>query len=134
MAFTAAAFNKFLSEHKLCGTRCTACETLHLPPRPICPACLSDKIEWVELSGRGTLNAFTVVHIMPPDMIAAGYDRKHPYCVGIVQLDEGPSISAQILGLEETPPEQIAIGTSLHADFIERGEGEKRRTYLAFKI
>ena len=88
---------------------------------------------WVELSGRGKLAAFTTVHIAPTAMIEAGYGRDNPYCAGIVQLDEGPAISAQILDVDASQPAKIAIGTPLEVAFVERGEGEDRHTYLAFE-
>jgi uncharacterized OB-fold protein len=131
--FTSVAFNKFLSEHKLMGTRCRADGELYLPPRPVCPEGHSADMEWVEFSGRGTLAAFTIVYVAPSAMIAAGYDRKNPYCVGVVRLAEGPAISAQILGVDVKNPEQIKIGMPLKATFVERGEGEARRTFLTFE-
>jgi hypothetical protein len=42
-------------------------------------------------------------------------------------------ISAQILGVDVLKPETIRIGTSLRVAFVERGEGEARRTFLAFE-
>jgi uncharacterized OB-fold protein len=90
-------------------------------------------MEWVEMSGEGELLAFTTVHIAPTAMIEAGYDRKNPYCTGIVQLAEGPAISAQILGLDPNNPQEIQIGTPLRVAFVERGEGEQARTFLAFE-
>ncbi|MEW5961804.1 MAG: Zn-ribbon domain-containing OB-fold protein [Chloroflexota bacterium] len=134
LPFTASSFNRFLGEQQLRGARCRSCGALHLPPRPICITCHGEDMEWVELSGQGKLIAFTTVHIAPTAMIEAGYGRDKPYCTGIVQLQEGPAISAQILGVDATQPESIAIGTPLRATFIERGEGEGRRTFLAFKL
>jgi uncharacterized OB-fold protein len=133
--FTSAAFFRFLGEHKLMGSHCKSCGALYLPPRSLCTACYSaeEEMEWVEMSGRGKLLAFTTVHIAPTAMIEAGYDRRNPYCVGIVQLDNGPAISAQILGVDPTRPGEITIGTPLKVAFVERGEGEERRTYLAFE-
>lgn len=130
---TTAAFYKFLSERKLMGSHCRACGKIYLPPRPLCPECLSDRMEWAELSGRGRLLAFTVVHVAPTAMLAAGFGRENPYCVGLVRLEEGPAISAQILGLDPKRPEAIRVGMPLRASFLERGEGEARRTYLAFQ-
>jgi uncharacterized OB-fold protein len=66
-------------------------------------------------------------------MLEAGYGRENPYCTGIVQLDEGPSISAQILGVDVKNPAGIKIGMPLTIDFVERGEEEAQRTFLAFK-
>ncbi len=131
--FTPTLFYSYLNQKKLMGSRCKSGGHLHVPPRPICPDDMGEEMEWVEMSGQGQLAAFTVVYVPPSAMIAAGYDRKNPYCVGIVKLAEGPSISAQILGVDLQHPEQIKIGMPLHATFIERGEGDAHRTFLAFE-
>lgn len=131
--FTSANFNKFLSEHKLMGTRCTKCDGVYLPPRAICPQCHSDQIEWVELSGQGKLAAFSAVFIGPSAMNAEGYDRNNPYCAGIVELAEGVRISARVLGVDAKHPTNIAIGTPLTVEYLDKGEGEQKKTILAFK-
>lgn len=130
--YTSTGFNKYLAEGKLMGTRCLICGARHLPPRAICPTCLSDQVEWLPYSGKGILKAYTVIYIAPTAMLTAGYSRTNPYCTGIVQLEEGPAISAQVLGVDVTQPEKIKIGAPLTATFITRGEGEATRTFLAF--
>ena len=65
-------------------------------------------------------------------MLEAGYSRKNPYCVGIVRTVEGPMISAFIQGVDVSHPESIKVGTPMVADFVERGEGEAKKTFLAF--
>jgi uncharacterized OB-fold protein len=50
-----------------------------------------------------------------------------------VKLEEGPSISAQILDVDVMHPEEIKIGMPLTQTLIQRGEGEMEKTYLAFK-
>ena len=132
--FTAASFQAYLSEGKLMGSRNLATGEVFVPPRPIDPHTHSDDMEWIELSGRGTLAAFTSVYIGTSAMIHAGYDRTKPYVAGIVELDEGPRISAQLLGLDASSPELAWIGRPVGARFVEREEGEKRRTYLAFEF
>jgi uncharacterized OB-fold protein len=99
----------------------------------MCPACFGEEMAWEEMSGHGKLVAFTTVHIAPTAMLEAGYDRKNPYCAGIVQLAEGPAISAQILGIDASRPEEIGIGMPVHIAFVQRGEGEARQTYLGFE-
>jgi len=131
--FTASSFYQFLGENKLMGSLCQSCGALHVPPRAMCPACYGEDMEWAEMSGEGELLAFTTVHIAPTAMIEAGYDRKNPYCAGIVRLAEGPAISAQILGVDPARPQEIEIGTPLRVAFVRRGEGEAQRTYLAFE-
>ena len=132
-AFSEHSFQTFLSEHKLMAAKCEGCGALFVPPRPMCPDCHGEEMAWVEVSGKGKLAAFTAVYIGPNAMIAAGYDRKNPYMTGVVQLDEGPMISAQILGLDAAQPEVGSIGTPLKVAFIERGEEEAQRTFLAFE-
>lgn len=131
-AFTEESFQQFLSEGKLMGSRNQTTGEVFVPPRPMCPRTYSTEMEWVELSGRGELAAFTAIYVGPMAMVGAGYDRSHPYCSGIVRLVEGPSISAQILGVDAAQPETIAIGTPLRAAFIKREQGKDARTYLAF--
>ena len=131
--FTSASFETYLGEKKLMGSHCTACNKHFLPPHAICPNCHSDQLIWVELSGKGKLAAFTSIFIAPTAMIEAGYGRDKPYLAGVVELEEGVKISAQILGLDATKPEEVKIGTALEAEFVERGESEKKKTFLAFR-
>jgi hypothetical protein len=131
--FNGTSFYEFLGENKLMGSRCGSCGALHLPPRALCPACHGGDMAWEEMSGQGKLVAFTTVHIAPTAMIEAGYGRQNPYCAGIVELENGTRISAQITGVDPSEPEAIAIGTPLRVAFVQRGEGEQARTYLAFE-
>ncbi|MCP4423087.1 MAG: Zn-ribbon domain-containing OB-fold protein [Chloroflexi bacterium] len=133
-AFTEYSFQTFLSEQKLMAAKCEECGSLFVPPRPLCPHCFNEGMAWVEVSGKGELAAFTAVYIGPNAMIEAGYDRKNPYFTGVVQLEEGPMISAQILGLDAAQPKVSDISTPLTATFIERGEEEEKRTFLAFEV
>ena len=66
-------------------------------------------------------------------MIDEGYGRNKPYLVGVVDLDDGVKISAQILGVDANKPEEIKIGMPLKAEFIERGEGDEKQILLAFR-
>ena len=131
--FSAAVFDQYIAEHKLMASRCTKCGGMYVPPRAICPKCQSEELEWVETSGKGKLAAFTVILSGPTFMIEQGFDRKNPYISGIVELEEGIRISARITGLDASKPAEIKIGTPLNVDFVEFGEGEGKKTYLAFK-
>ncbi len=131
--FSAASFDQYLAGHQLMLARCAKCGENYAPPRAICPKCHSDQMEWVAASGQGTLAAFTVIYSGPTFMLEQGFDRVHPYIAGIVALEEGPSISARITGLDPLQPAAIQIGAPLTVDFVEVGEGEARKTYLAFK-
>jgi hypothetical protein len=131
--FTAASFNTFLNENKLMASRCTKCNAVYLPPRHLCISCYAADMEWVELKGRGRLTAYTVIAVGPTFMVEEGYDREHHYCSGIVRMEEGPSISARILDVDVKHPDAIKIGTPLKVCFLSRGEGDRKKTFLAFK-
>ena len=137
---TAASFDKFCEEGKVMASGCKECGTLFLPPRPLCSNCHSTQLEWVELKVKGKLVSFTVIGVGPSTMLNEGYDRDHPYCSGVVELEEGPRISTQIIGVDVTKPENIQIGTPLTAEFVERGSfslvpkvADQRKKYLVFK-
>lgn len=115
------------------AARCRQCGGMYVPPRAICPRCQGEELEWIETSGKGRLAAFTVIYSGPTFMVEQGFDRKNPYISGIVELEEGPRISARITGLDPAKPAEIQIGTPVRADFLEAGQGESQRTYLAFK-
>jgi len=131
--FSDISYEKYLTEDKLMGSRCRECESLFVPPRPICINCRSSEMEWVQMKGTGKLVAFTCISVGPPFMVAEGYNRKNPYCSGVVQLDEGPRVDARIEGVDAKRPETISVGMPLKVRFLHRGEGEDVRTYLAFE-
>ena len=132
--FTHASFERFLSEGRLMGCRSASSGRLYVPPRPICPESWSDDMAWEQVSGEGTLVAYSVVHIAPTAMIEAGYGRHNPYCVGVVELGEGPRISGQILGVDVSRPETIEVGARVVLEVVRRGEGESARPGLAFRV
>jgi uncharacterized OB-fold protein len=134
MEFTSINYYKALGEHKLVGSRCKSCRKLYFPARPMCPECHGKEMEAVELSGKGKLAAYSVIYIAPTAMIQAGFDRKNPYCAAVVQLEEGPSICAQVIGADVTHPETIKIGSPVTVTFLERGEGDAKKTFLGFQI
>jgi uncharacterized OB-fold protein len=131
--FNDISYERFLAEEKLMGSRCRKCGVLSVPPRPICIRCHGSEMEWVEMKGKGKLVAFTCIAIGPPFMIQEGYDRKHPYVSGVVELEEGVRVVARIEGVDGNKPETIKIGVPVKVEFLHRGEGESAMTFLAFR-
>ena len=131
--FSDISYKRFLNEEKLMGSKCKKCGALFLPPRPICIKCHGAEMEWGEMKGKGKLVAFTCIAVGPPFMIEEGYDRKHPYVSGVVELEEGVRIDARIEEVDGNKPETIEIGMPLAMKFLHRGEGENLRTYLGFR-
>lgn len=125
-------FFNALKNQQLIGTKCQDCGSYCIPQRQICPTCHSKNMEIVNFSGKGELVAYTVIFVPPVKMAEAGYDAKNPYCSGVIELVEGPRISAQILDVDLMNPENIKIGTPMTMTTIMRGEGENQTAYLAF--
>jgi len=132
LPFTAHSFQHYLSQGELKASRCTDCQRVFLPVRSLCPDCGQDDLEWVGLSGKGKLAAFTSVYIGPTFMIEEGFNREKPYLTGIVELEEGPRISARLLGLDADKPAEIKIGTPLVFTEQKIGDGESETHQLAF--
>ena len=130
--FSDISYERFLNEEKLMGSRCRQCGALFVPPRPICVKCAGDDLAWEEMSGAGRLAAFTCISIGPSFMIAAGYDRRNPYCSGVVELDEGPRVDARIEGVDPKNPETIKVGAPLTVKYIHGQRDDRPITCLAF--
>ncbi len=132
-SFSDISYEQFLNEEKLMGSRCKKCDALSVPPRSICIKCYGSEMEWVEIKGKGKLAAFTCIAVGPPFMIEEGYDRKHPYCSGVVELEEGVRVVARIEEVDTNKPENIKVGMPVTTKFLHRGDGENLHTFLAFK-
>ena len=131
--FSDIVYEQYLNEDKLMGSQCKKCDTLFTPPRPICAECHSHDLQWVEMQGEGKLVGFTCITIGPAFMADEGYDRNNPYCVGVVDLEEGTRVDARIEGVDVLSPETIKVGLPLKIKFLHRGEGENLQTFLAFE-
>ena len=124
---------EFISSKKLMGSKCKDCGELYVPVRKLCSKCNSTNLEWIEMSGKGKLAAFTCITVGTPYFIEKGYDRKKPYCFSVIKLDEGPMVSAQLVGVDESKPETIKIGTPLKVKFLETDIKGETRVDLGFE-
>jgi uncharacterized protein len=59
-------FYDFLKEGRFTTTRCKDCGHRPFPPRVICPECLSENLEWVDLPKRGTVLVVTEEYLGVP--------------------------------------------------------------------
>jgi uncharacterized OB-fold protein len=107
--FTIESFYKFIGEGKLMAATCNKCGSILLPPKPICPQCLTKDLSWTEVKNRGKLLTYTVIHVSP-----AQFQSMAPYALGIVKLDDGPNLIGMIRGIEIN---KIKIGMNLTVDF-----------------
>ena len=88
--------------HELAAQRCKTCNHLIFYPRPACTKCLSMDLEWVQLTGKGRVYTFTIIN----QAAIPGFMEDVPYVLAIVQLNEGPRITTNIV---ECKPEDVKV-------------------------
>lgn len=131
--FTIQNYLDFIQNKKLMGSKCKDCGNLYAPVRKLCTKCNSLNMEWVELSGKGELAAFTSITVGTPYFIDLGYDRNKPYCFSVIKLEEGPMVSAQLVGVDESKPDLIKIGTPVKVKFLENEFKGETKIDLGFE-
>lgn len=88
--------------------KCSNCGAWRLPSRHHCDECLSPDFTWERASGRGTVRTFGVMH----QRYHAAF--KTPYNVTIVELEEGPRITTNIVGVGN---DEIRVGMPVVVDW-----------------
>lgn len=81
-----------LERHRFFATRCPACQKVWTPPRPVCPDDLTIT-GWVELSGRGQVVSFSVLHYAP----ALLSHLETPYVLAYVKMEGADTLFAHLL-------------------------------------
>ncbi|MCK5052888.1 MAG: Zn-ribbon domain-containing OB-fold protein, partial [Anaerolineales bacterium] len=77
--------------YALVGEVCPHCASKIFPPRDICPDCGDEAKDLYQFSGRGKVYSYTTLFNAP-----AGHEEQAPYTVAMVQLEEGPLVTAQL--------------------------------------
>lgn len=108
--------------YRLEGRKCQDCGNLSFPPRIVCSKCKSRNSQTYEFKGKGKLYSYTTIY-QAPDR----FDPQAPYVVGLVDLEEGERITAQIT---DALPESIEIGMDLEMVIRQIYEDGKRGPIL----
>lgn len=110
-----AQFFKNLKEGRLTTTKCRKCGKRLWAPRIVCPHCLSEDLEWIDLGTEGDLYAFTEIRIGAP----LGFTQDVPFCVGLVKIG-GVMLSARI---DDAKYEDLKIGDKVRLKIVELEDG-----------
>jgi uncharacterized OB-fold protein len=94
-------------EGRLLVQWCTACDRGVFYPRSLCPSCgaPATTLEWRAASGRATVYAAVVEH--RPEAAGAAFAGGDPYCVALVDLEEGVRMLTNVVGCA---PESVRCG------------------------
>ena len=101
---------------KILGMRCPTCNRVYVPARSTCQECFEQIDEWVEVSDRGTVQTYTVVHEPNPCQPV-----EPPLVYGIVQLDGADNGFVHMLGGVDI--EHLHIGMRVQAVFRKERTG-----------
>lgn len=112
-------FYKGLAEHKVLARKCKECGAIEFPPHYACNTCGYHETEWTELSGKGMLTTMITPAVLNTDPWNDDLTR---YCYGIVQLEEGVSINATVVGVSKKMAKTLRhqLPLPVHAHFAER--------------
>ncbi len=102
--------------HELRIQRCRSCGKAYFFPRPFCPFCSSKDVEWFTASGKGKLYSYVINH-----RAAYGFQDYVPYVIAIVQLDEGPRMMSNIIGIDPTP-ENLPVDLPVEVTWDEQSD------------
>lgn len=105
-AFWAAA-----NEGKLMIPRCKDTGQFFWYPRNLSPFTLSNNVEMVEASGKGTIYTYSVMRRADPQ-----------YVIAYVTLEEGITMMTNIVDCDF---DSVAVGQSVELDFYETENGQK---------
>jgi uncharacterized OB-fold protein len=81
-----------LNEGRLVLQSCGACGKVRHYPRPLCDACYSFDVRWIEAKGTGTVHSWTVTH----HAFNPGFKPELPYVLVTVDLAEGVRMQAPL--------------------------------------
>ncbi len=89
---------------------CAACGHVRYPIAAYCPECLSEQALWTPMSGRGTVFSSIVFH----QVYHPAFKNDVPYNVSLIQLDEGPRLMSNVVGV---PPQSVKVGERVEVLF-----------------
>ena len=107
-------WRKIPNRYNLIGTKCENCNSFYFPPRLVCPSCRRNgMISEYQFEGSGKVVTHTTIYTAPE-----GFSKMAPYVLAIVELDEGPRLTAQIV----CDPSEVKIGMRVKSVFRKLGE------------
>jgi uncharacterized OB-fold protein len=100
-------------DRKLLVNRCQDCGHWINPPRPMCPKCWSERVEPTEVSGRGHVQWFTLLHQGAPPGASL------PFPVVTVELEEQPNLRIDST-IVDCDPADIACDMKLELTWVDQ--------------
>ena len=113
----ARSWRTYPQTYRLEAARCEKCGKVFFPPRLICNKCHGRRFEHFNMKPAGKVVTHTVIRTP-----AEEYSGEAPFCVGIIEMDDGARLTAQIA---DTPFDEVTIGMPVKLEFRRQySEGE----------
>ena len=105
-----------LNQGRLRLQRCADCGKVRHYPRPMCDACWSMNVDWLDALGRGTVHSWTITHYA----FHPGFKGDLPYVLLTVDLPEGVRMNAQGRGIKAS---RLQVGLPVVVAFEQVKDG-----------
>ena len=110
-----APFFDGAKQSKLMMQRCTDCHAWHFPVRMLCDECLSKNLSWQQVSGKGEVYNFALMHYV----YHPAWANEVPYNLTTVKLAEGPLFETNLV---ECKNNEIKIGLPVEVVYVKLSE------------
>lgn len=112
---TSQPFWDALMEDRVVLQHCGDCSGWVYYPRSRCSHCLSDNLQWEEITGEGTLYTFTVAR----QPTTPAFAENENLLLAVIVLDEGPKVTTS---LENVAEADVVVGMRVKPAFVSAGE------------
>ena len=130
MGGVARFWREIPQRYNLIGNKCEECGQVFFPPRESCPKCRRKsmgKIKEIKLTGKGEIVTYSIIHVGPEE-----FEEQVPYPIAVIQLDEGPRITAQIVDCDI---QDVKIGMKVESTFRKiQQDGSTGAIYYGYKF
>ena len=97
-------------DHQLMAQRCNNRNGLWAPPTAVCENCLSEDLEWIEMSGKGEVWSYILMH----QLYYPAFADEIPYNVAVIRSAEGPKFVTNLVNVKN---EDIKVGMPVEVVF-----------------
>ncbi|WP_236638187.1 Zn-ribbon domain-containing OB-fold protein [Mangrovicoccus ximenensis] len=111
-----AEYWKAIAGKRLIFQKCSCCGAVQFPPRHHCARCWEAGPGWIEATGRGVIESYTIVRRAPLPQ----FRDKVPYVVASVITEEGPRMLAGLTGENALG---VAVGDAVRVVFGTGADG-----------
>ena len=106
---SAGSWRALPQTYRLEASRCQKCSKVFYPPRKVCSKCHGREFEPFPMKRTGKVVTHAVIRTPAPE-----YVGEAPFAVGIIQIDDGPRLTTQIV---DVALDEISIGMPVRLEF-----------------